>query len=339
MRRLNWISLFLLPSMLLHAFDLNYHASQYNALSYESEQTSLYSSLYHHLQLQESFAQHFWVQASLKLTNSYSNNEENMINRAMVSDLNAGYIDSVQVVSLGRNELVYDWMMGSFDGIVYNGTLSDTHVTLFGAIGYEDMLPNYDVPFTPIHGGVVGSIVEYQREGIELIAFEYYLHQVRSILGGEIDLRYGGFGIDLYHTWLYELSEEAPTGDEHFSKLSLYYTHNHHTIELGSTYAYDNGLLKLFEYGSMGFESYYLGSAMYEANALNLFASYALQLSSFDMKLLAGVTQESETLSYEYNLNLGYQINRDLYLSSTIAQHFGASEQSEAVVELGYYYE
>jgi hypothetical protein len=323
----------------VYGVTIEYQVRQFNTLDSIQSTHVLYSSLYNQLNTRIDYSDAFWSQINLKSTNSLATDSDYQINHLILSDLNIGYMNEHHLLSLGRNELILDWMMGSFDSLLYNYSQSDIDVKLFWAYSYEDLLPNYLASYSTFNRlGLIGTTFGYELPFGNVVVYDYYIDNLRNILGSNLMFTSTLGGVELNTVWLSALEDEAIVGDESIYKVSTFFTHHQQNVELGATYTGDNGVLKLYEYGVMNFNTFMLGNNIYYPNAINLFARYELEFNHSSLTLLGGYTWADQN-SMEIDLNYHYDISNAWYLDSTLSLLTTDIIQNQIQFEVGYRYE
>ena len=336
---LRYVIIFILFFIDIFSIDFEYNGSLY-ATSTTSTQEQFLSS-YNSATIYYDLSQSFTSISALKSTNSISSNEDNIINKAIISQLNISYLDTYNIVSIGREEFLFDWMMGSFDSLFYNYKNDAVDIKAFWAYSYNNLLPNYSIDYSVINSGfgVYGCSVNYKTKYLELYIYDYYSYNLRNIAGYDIFIKNSFLGLSLYGAWLKAGELELLQADESYNKVSIKYNYTNHTIDIGASITGENGLLKFFEYGTMGFKTYYLGNNTYLSNAQSLFASYNYSNQKFNLFSIYGVTNIDNIQSHELDLELKYSFNKNFYTLASYNKIFDNPQLELFSFELGYSYE
>jgi len=297
----------------------------------ESEQNS-FSSLYAHLVFDYDINEDFFLSLGAKANGVLG--EDNYktpfylrtkmtsddINRAIVSEASVNYDNDIFSLSLGRQDIHFDWLMGSIDGALgMLGSDDDVSLRLFWFDNYRHLQYNYYMQIDDINKnkGMYGGIFKLNEDYVELALYDYFVEDLRNILGVDISLFFENIGLNLSYTSAKALDLALYDYDESFLNASVEYLYGHNYAEFGVSQTGENGLLAMIQMGSFMFGQFYLSNQVDRENALNAYVKYIYANSRWRFELLGGHTQydnsfvrlEDNLKAYEADMYLKYYYN------------------------------
>ncbi len=245
------------------------------------------------------------------------------ISRAIISEASINYDDNFFALNIGRNSINYDWLRGSMDGII--GMVGNEEIyalRLFWMNNFTQLHYNYYAEFPDINEnkGMYGAIATAKAGNLEITLYDYYMQELRNILGMHINYidNYRAFNIG--HTETKALSHALYDSDESFLNFSIEILRNNHFVEFGGSFTGENGLLAMVQMGSFMFGQFYLSNQVDREYATNGFIRYIYANKQWRFELLGGITSydntmgsiQSNLLSQEIDIYVSYKFNKNL---------------------------
>jgi len=247
------------------------------------------------------------------------------INRAIVSEASVNYDNDIFSLSLGRQDIHFDWLLGSIDGaLAMLGSDDDISLRLFWFDSYRHLQYNYYMEIEDINNnkGMYGSIFKANSDYAEVTIYDYFVEDLRNILGTDLSLFFDNVGLNLSYTSAKALDLALYDYDESFLNASIEYLYGYHYTELGISQTGENGLLAMIQMGSFMFGQFYLSNQVDRENALNAYLKYIYVNSNWRLELIGGQTQydnsfvrlEEKLKAYEADIYIKYYYNDFLSL-------------------------
>ena len=294
-----------------------------------TEQNS-FGALFAHLLLNYAFEENFFISIGGKANGIFT--EDNYqtpmylrtkmtsddINRAMVSEASLNYDNGFFALNVGRQSVDYDWLLGSIDGVLAMlGDDESLSLRLFWFENYRHLQYNYYMQIKDINAGkgMYGTITKANSRYLEWTLYDYYVQDLRNILGSNINIAYNNLGINLGYTSAKALSKALYNYDESFLNGSVEMLYQQHYMELGFSKTGKNGLLAMIQMGSFMFGQFYLSNQVDRENALNGFVKYIYADQQWRFEAIGGMTRydnsfvrlESGMSAYEADVYLTYR--------------------------------
>ncbi len=299
------------------------------------EESNSFSALYAHLMLDYDINEDFFLSLGAKAngvigesaytTPAYLRTKmtSDAINQALVSEASLNYDNGFFALNLGRQEVNFDWLLGSIDGVLAMLGSDDTiSLRLFWFENYRHLQYNYYMKIEEINEkkGMYGSIAKAASDYAELTLFDYYVEDLRNIAGGSASLFYDTMSLNVGYTSAEALALALYDYDENFFNASLEYLYGSHFFELGFSQTGDNGLLAMIQMGSFMFGQFYLSNQVDREDARNLYLKYIYATTQWRFECIGGATRydnsfvrlETELDSYEVDIYLKYRYNENL---------------------------
>lgn len=245
------------------------------------------------------------------------------INKAILSEGSLNYDDGLFSLSLGRNEVDFDWINGSVDGaIAMVGDDKDYSLRLFWINNFVQLQYNYFVEFEKINNqeGMYGAVATLKKGIFNLHAYNYYMKDLRNSAGANLSLVGNSFSVSASYTATQALSLALYDYDESFANISLKYKHTKHLVELGASVTGENGLLAMLQLGSFMFGQFYLSNQVDRESAKDTFLHYTYKTRRFKFELLGGYTLYNNSFKSIAN-DLNSQ-ELDFYVSYAVSKNF-----------------
>ena len=278
------------------------------------------------------------------------------INRAIVSEGSFNYDNGVLSASIGRMDVDFDWILGSIDGaLLMLGDDESYSLRLFWLQNYYQLQYNYYMQIEDINAkeGMYGAIFKANVEDFELSLYDYYIAELRNILGLHVSYIRNNFSVNLSYTQAEALALAAYRYDEAFSNLSFEYLYKNTLFELGISQTGENGLLALIQMGSFMFGQFYLSNQVDREDAKNIYFKYIYAQEKIRFETIVGATKynnsfverQNDLSSAEIDLYVKYRYNPNLSIDLG-AMYMYVDErdplqpnQSLAILNLVYAYE
>ena len=336
----------MLFSSCIFAQDLNvdfysiFHAENENMLgkdnnnSYPNESNS-FATIYTSLSLIYDITENIFISSAVKTNYVVSENNYETpaylrakltsqdINRAIISELSLNYDDNFYSLNIGRNDISYDWISGSMDGIAAMiGDDDDYSFRLFWLENFTQLQYNYYVEFNDINNkeGIYGAISNVKKGIVEFSLFDYYIPSLRNIIGGHINLISDKMALNIGYTEAKPLSLALYDYPESFTDISFEYLYNRHYFEIGASLTGENGLLAMVQLGSFMFGTFYLSNQVDRENAKNTYLHYMYHKNRWQFEILGGLTSYDN--SYEIIQNNLNSKEIDIYTNYKFNKNF-----------------
>ncbi len=244
------------------------------------------------------------------------------INRAIISEASINYDDTFFAFNIGRNAIDYDWLNGSMDGLIaMAGDENAYSLRLFWMNNFTQLHYNYYAEFSDINEnkGMYGTIVTAKQSNMEVTLYDYYMQDLRNILGGHINYIDNNIALNAGHTEARALSQALYDLDESFTNFSVETLVNKHFFELGGSFTGKHGLLAMVQMGSFIFGQFYLSNQVDRESATNGFVRYIYANKQWRVELLGGITRYDNTMGSIQNNLLSQEI--DIYVSHKFSKN------------------
>jgi len=278
-----------------------------------------FTSLYSHLLLNYDFSEDIFLSLAGKYNGVLSENKYNSalylqtkqnsdeINQAILSEVSLNYDNGFFALNLGRQDVNYDWLFGSIDGILAMfGSDEEYSLRLFWFSNYQHLQYNYYMKVEDINDnkGIYGAITKAGIKDVEFSFFNYYIEDLRNIAGGHINYLYKNSAYNLSYSSAKALSLALYDYDEEFLSASIELLINQHYFELGVSKTGENGLLAMLQMGNFMFGEFYLGNQVDRENAKNSFLKYIYANEKWRFELIGGTTKYDNTfVRIQNNMN------------------------------------
>jgi len=320
-----------------------------------SNDTNSFSSLYTHLLLNYDFSEDFFISLGGKTNvvlgeDRYETPEylrtkltSDDINQAIMSEASLNYDNEFFALNVGRQDVNYDWLLGSIDGALAMVGNDDTFsLRLFWFDNYRHLQYNYYMEIEDINAnkGMYGAIAKANIGDFEVSYFDYFVQDLRNIMGGHVNYIYDNFGANISYTSAEALSLALYDYDEEFLNASIEFLLQQHFFEFGYSKTGENGLLAMIQMGNFMFGQFYLSNQVDRENAQNIFAKYIYATASWRYEFIGGATTydnsfveiQDDMSSYEVDSYLKYSYNR--YLSFDLgAMYMNVDERDPLQVD------
>jgi hypothetical protein len=329
----------------------NSYASWYNVLNFNYDiNDDFYVSLGGKANLvlgEDNYKAPFYLRA--KLTSD-------QLNQAMISEASLNYDDNFLSVSIGRSDIDYDWLLGSMDGIIGSiGSDDDLSLRLFWFQNFTQLQYNYYFKLNDINegDGMYGAIVKAKRGNFELTLFDYYMQDLRNILGLHVNYTSQSYAVNFSHSSGNALGLALYEYDESLTQLSVETLYKNHFFEVGGSITGDNGLLAMIQLGSFMTGQFYLSNQVDRENARNAYVRYIHAKGKWQVELLGGYTTYDNTFlsladdlsSYEidayyaYRFDPAWSLNLGAMVMNVNERDPISVDQYLLTLNIGYHYE
>ncbi len=341
------ISLYIFLHVSLYAIDsfdyevtaiLHSEVKQMNQKTTTKKDTNSFSSFYSNLLINYDFNEDISLYLGSK-TNSviYEDKYSNPVNlyrklssdeisKVIASEISINYDNGFFSFSLGRQEIDFDWLHGSIDGVLTMLGSDDSYsLRLFWFNNYTHLQYNYYAQIKDINAnkGMYGSILKTNFGATELSYFNYYVEDLRNIMGGHFNYIYKNIGFNISYTSTKALSLALYDYDEEFFNSSIEFLIAKHFFELGFSQTGENGLLATLQMGNFTFGQFYLNNQVDRENANNGFLKYIYADTKWRFELIGGMTKydnsfieiQNDMSSYELDVYLKYNYSNALSLN------------------------
>lgn len=305
--------------------------------------TNSFSSLYSHLLVSYDFSEDISLYLGSKSNNViYEDKYSNLIylhrkissdevSRVILSEASINYDNGFFSLSLGRQEVSYDWLHGSIDGVLAMiGNDDDYSLRLFWFNNYNHLQYNYYMQVKDINAqkGMYGAILKTNFGASELSYFNYYVQDLRHIMGGHFNYIYKNTGYNISYTSTKALSLALYDYDEFFLNASVEFLMYKHFFELGFSQTGKNGLLATLQMGNFMFGQFYLNNQVDRENANNGFLKYIYADKKWRFEFIGGITKYDNSFfeiqnsmnSYELDVYLKYNYSNNLSFNLGLMQ-------------------
>jgi len=243
------------------------------------------------------------------------------INKEMLSEASLNYDDGFYALNIGRYELNYDWLLGSVDGaLAMVGSDDDYSVRLFWFNAYHHLQYNYYMEIENINDnkGMYGAISKANFGALEFSFFDYFVEDLRNIMGTNISYIYKNVGFNFSYTSAIALDLALYDYDEEFFNGSLEFLIDNHFFEVGYSKTGENGLVAMIQMGNFMFGQFYLSNQVDRENSQNGFLKYIYANQNYRFEMIAGATQydnsfyeiQNDMHSYEIDSYLKYNYSK-----------------------------
>lgn len=304
-----------------------------------TQDTNSFASLYSHLLLQYDLNEDFFLTLGAKTnyvltqapytTPAYlrAKLSSDDINKAIISEASVNYDNGFMALNLGRQEVNFDWLLGSIDGaLLMVGSDESYSLRTFWFENYRQLQYNYAMEVEDINAqeGMYGVIAKANYDYVEVAFFNYYLRTLRNISGGHINFNYANMALNVSYTSAKALELALYNYDETFFNTSFEILFAQHYVEMGYSKTGENGLLAMIQLGNFMFGQFYLSNQIDRENAQNGFMRYIYANSKWRFELIGGSTLydnsfvrvEKNLRAWEVDSYIKYSYNR--YLSFDI---------------------
>ncbi|QSZ40575.1 hypothetical protein GJV85_00060 [Sulfurimonas aquatica] len=301
------------------------------------------SSLYSHLSIAYDFNENFYTLLGAKANYIfYEDNYDSTsnltlrqtskeLNRAMISEASLNYQNKNFTITLGKNDINYDWISGSMDGAIFMYTYGIYSLQTFWAYNYEQLYYNYYAQ-TKLQTdsssleGMFGSIFSIEDRNLQLHLYSYCIENSFTMSGANLAYIYKNFGFNLGYTSLVGDDSSSYAYHESFLDASIEYLYKNHYMALGASLTGENGLYTMLSMGSYIFGNFYLGNQVDRSSAKNSFFKYRYNASKFYLETVVGSsiyndifqTDANKLFSREIDLYGGYELNREFSISGGV---------------------
>ena len=329
----------------------NSYATWYNTLSFNYDiNDKVYLSLGAKANLvlgEDNYKAPFYLRG--KLTSD-------QLNQVIMSEASINYDNSFFSLSAGRNDIDYDWLLGSMDGVIASvGSDESLSLRLFWFQNFVQLQYNYYFELNNINEsqGIYGAIVKSKIKDIELTVYDYYMQDLRNISGLHVSYVSDHYALNFSHSEGKALALALYDYDESLTQISLETLLGNHFIELGGSLTGENGLLAMIQLGSFMFGQFYLSNQIDRENAHNVYLRYLYAKRNWRFEAIGGFTNYDNTFlaiadnlsSQEIDCYLAYRLDSSWSLSAGAmamnvdkADPIGVS-QTLVTLNLGYRYE
>ncbi len=297
-------------------------------------QTNSYSSLYAHLLVNYDFNENIFVSFGTKGNIVFGEDTYTIpmylrgkmtsdnINKAIVSEASINYDNGFFSLNAGRQNVNYDWLLGSIDGVLAMiGSDEEISLRFFWFENYVNLQYNYYSKINNINDnkGMYGAVAKVNKNEFEFSLFNYYVQDLRNILGGHINYIHNNLGINISYTSAIALDLALYDYDESFLNGSIEMLYNQHYIEVGFSKTGENGLLAMIQMGSFMFGQFYLSNQVDREGSLNGFLKYIHANNRWRFELIGGVSRydnsfieiQKALISKEIDLYVKYKFNNN----------------------------
>jgi hypothetical protein len=259
--------------------------------------------------------------------------------KIVISALSLDYYFESMVVSGGRQNIDFDWLQGSFDGLLGYAIYGDFEVKLFSFLAYELLTPSYYLQYTKekmpaLHGGMF----RYKDDQHWDIS-SYLYHQSRALSAGLSTL---------YHLDNHLFTVEGALYQNKLYKETLlkfaYSTSvmNSFRVEFGGLKSGKNGVSELLRYGDSRINTLKVGNLYYLPNASNLFLSLAYEDERLFLHSTVGVShydiEQTRSSLTQFDTSLYYYLKENIFLEMVLLVQQSQKEEEFVFVSgsLGY---
>ena len=334
----------LFANTLENKIDIEFVSILHNELEQSMrEDTNSFTSLYTHLLVNYDINEDVFFSTGAKInkvifeenytTPLYLRTKQtaNDINTAIISEASLNYDDGFFALNLGRQHLNYDWLLGSVDGILAMlGDDENYSFRFFWFENYYHLQYNYYMEIEDINAkkGMYGTIAKANFGDIEFSYFNYFVQDLRNIIGVHLNYIYNNIGLNISYTSAKALSLAAYDYDEEFLNISLEFLIQRHFFELGFSQTGENGLLAMLQMGNFMFGQFYLSNQVDRENAKNSFLKYIYANEKWRFELISGINNYDNSFikiqnnmnAYETDLYLKYNYSKNLSFDLGVMQ-------------------
>ncbi len=331
--------------------DSNSYASWYNRLLFNYDiDDDFYISLGAKANLvlgENNYHAPFYLRA--KLTSE-------QLNQAIVSEASMNYDTEFVSLSVGRNDIDYDWLLGSMDGVIASvGDDESISLRLFWFQNFVQLQYNYYFELNNINdsNGIYGAIAKSKIDNFDLTAYDYYMQDLRNILGLHVNYTSKQYAINFSYSEGRALALAVYDYDESLAQISLETLWGKHFVEVGASLTGKNGLLAMIQLGSFMTGQFYLSNQVDRENARNAYIRYLYAKRNWRFELLGGYTSYDNTFlsiadnlsSEELDCYLGYRLDSSWSLNvGAMAMNVDEADpisvdQYLVTLNIGYHYE
>lgn len=220
------------------------------------------------------------------------------LERAMVHQAAVTWDDGFFALCAGRQQVRYDWLEGSVDGVTaLAGDDRTTSLRLFWFNRYEELLPVFHMAQGNINDGygLYGAIFRTKTAGAEATLFDYHLPDLRNYAGGRFHLTRAKLGLNLNYARADALSLALYEEDETYAGASVEGLWGDHYLEAGFSQTGEKGMIALIQMGSYMFGQFYLTGQVDRENAFNRFIRYIRIKGPWRFQAVTGATTYDNT--------------------------------------------
>lgn len=305
-----------------------------NKTDYKSKDSNSFTSLYSELVLNYDYSENIFLSLGTKVNkvigeDNYSTplylqtkQTSDEINKAILSEVSLNYDNNFWALSLGRQDVNYDWLLGSVDGaLLMMGHDKDYSLRLFWFENYRYLQYNYYTEVKDINSqrGMYGAIAKVNFKDVEFSYFDYFILDIRNIMGGHFSYMHKNYGLHLSYSSAKALSLAAYDYDEEFLNSSIEFLIRKHYFELGLSKTGKNGLLAMIQMGNFMFGEFYLSNQVDRENAKNVFLKYIYADKKWRFEFIGGTTNYDNSFFEIQNNMKAYEI--DTYIKYTYSKN------------------
>jgi hypothetical protein len=278
------------------------------------------------------------------------------LNQAIISEASLNYDNSLISLSIGRNDIDYDWLLGSMDGAIASiGDDESISLRLFWFKNFTQLQYNYYFELKNINdsNGMYGAIVKSKVKDFDITAYDYYMQDLRNIAGLHVNYTTNRYAINFSYSEGKALSLAVYDYDESLAQISLETLWGEHFVEFGASLTGENGLLAMIQLGSFMTGQFYLSNQVDRENARNAYIRYLYAKHNWRFELLGGYTSYDNTFlaiadnlsSQELDCYIGYRLNSSWSLNAgAMAMNVDSADpisvnQYLLTLNIGYQYE
>ncbi len=229
------------------------------------------------------------------------------LNKLVVSEASINYDNSFFSLNIGRNDIDFDWLLGSMDGVIAAiGSDESISLRLFWFENFVQLQYNYYFELNNINNsqGMYGAILKSKISNFEFSAYEYFMQDLRNIIGLHVSYITYNYALNFGYTDAQALSLALYDYDESLAQVSLETLFTNHFIEVGASITGKNGLLAMIQLGSFMSGEFYLSNQIDRENAKNFYLRYIYAKNRWRFEILGGITNYDNTfLSIVDNLS------------------------------------
>ncbi len=251
------------------------------------------------------------------------------INQAIVSVASIDLYTDYFALTLGRNEVAMDWLVGSIDTIMLYHENDYFSTRAFWFYNYYDFQVNYFAKNEDINDkkGFYGLYLQSGEyfEAIELSLYYYLTQSVYALMGTHLTY-FPSYELSLHASYsLAKDLREHKSFDETYSRLwGEYLLNEYHGIELGMSLTGKYLLFAMPQFGAHPFSEFYLGNEIARPKAENYYLAYEYlddqfylqsvygQTRYFDDTIKRGRITKNWMRSQEFDITAGMFINDNL---------------------------
>lgn len=248
------------------------------------------------------------------------------INTAFISQAALTYYSDDFLISAGRQQFSYDFLLGSVDGVTLFYLNEYIGATLFWFDNYYDFQYNYFSKREQINDdqGVYGLFLQTQDafENFIFTAYAYSSPNLLYIVGARMNYDLEFITLNGSYTYSNTFTTSSYQRQERYMRLYSDVTLNdENTITAGYSRSGQEGLYTILQLGSHPFSAFYLNNNLQARNSRNLYAEYTFANESVEFQCSAGATKHdaltlngtaletTDARSFEIDLFGSYQLS------------------------------